>query len=68
MPNQHAFAQHKPISPNSPRDLADFLLNWNKFRPAMTALQDKKAITKADSETLGWMVALIDRLRADDIA
>ncbi|MDO8312350.1 MAG: hypothetical protein Q7T25_10445 [Sideroxyarcus sp.] len=50
-----------------PRDLADFHLRWADFRPAMMALQTSTCLLPEQAETLGWLIALSDRVSADDI-
>lgn len=60
-------AQTGPADPKPVRDLADFLLRWQAFRPAMAALQARSDLPAPEAETLGWLIALTDRLRADDV-
>lgn len=51
-----------------PRDLADFHLRWLEFRPAMAALLNCPELSADQIATLGWLIALSDRVSADDIA
>lgn len=55
----------KPLNP--PRDLADFHLRWADFRPAMLALQTSTSLLPEQADTLGWLIALSDRVSAEDI-
>lgn len=50
-----------------PRDLADFHLRWVEFRPAIVVLLDCPDLTADQISTLGWLIALSDRISADDI-
>ena len=54
------------IPSDPPRDLADFHLRWADFRPAMLALQSSTCLLPEQAETLGWLIALSDRVSADD--
>lgn len=65
---------HQPISPQSaeqfpapPRDLADFHLRWAEFRPYMVSLKAKEGLSSDEAATLGWLIALSDRVSAHDI-
>lgn len=65
---------HRPISPQSgtnlpkpPRDLVDFHLRWAEFRPLMVALQGKDGLSGEEANTLGWLIALSDRVSEQDI-
>lgn len=65
---------HRPISPDAanqvpapPRDLVDFHLRWSEFRPLMVALQSREGLSAEEVETLGWLIALSDRVSAQDI-
>lgn len=65
---------HQPISPQSagqfpapPRDLVDFHLRWSEFRPFMVGLQAKEGLSSDEAATLGWLIALSDRVSAHDI-
>jgi hypothetical protein len=54
--------------PDPPRDLADFHLRWAKYRPAMVALQRSHELSTDQADTLGWLIALSDRISDQDIA
>ena len=62
-----AAAQSEPSGAAPVRDLADFLVQWGRFRPEVTRLQDNPALSRDEAEILGWLVALTDRLRAEDV-
>ena len=49
-----------------PRDLADFHLRWQEFRPTMVALLRNPELTADQIATLGWLIALSDRISTDD--
>lgn len=55
------------IIPVPPRDLADFHLRWSDFRPAMIDLRLCPVLTPEQAETLGWLIALSDRISDADI-
>ena len=57
-----------PVSPKSPRDLADFHLRWSEFRPRMLALQSLSGLTPQQTETLGWLIILSDRVGDEDFS
>jgi hypothetical protein len=65
---------HRPIpaqpgakAPEPPRDLVDFHLRWAEYRPLMVALQGQKGLSGGQASTLGWLIALSDRVSAQDI-
>lgn len=53
--------------PVPPRDLVDFHLRWAEFRPIVAALVGKDCLTKSETGTLEWLVALADRIGLQDI-
>jgi len=54
-------------APVAPRDLADFHLRWAEFRPAMVAMQKWRELSPEQAGTLGWLIALSDRISQQDI-
>lgn len=64
-----SFSQETPMkTPGPPRDLADFHLRWADFRPCMVALQTDEGLRPEQRETLGWLIALSDRISDQDIS
>ena len=53
--------------PAPPRDLADFHLHWADFRPSMVELQVASDLRPDQRDTLGWLIALSDRISDLDI-
>ncbi len=53
--------------PVPPRDLADFHLRWTEFRGPMIELQTCPSLTPEQAQTLRWLIALSDRISAQDI-
>ena len=53
--------------PLPPRDLADFHLRWSEFRPGILELVKAPGLSPEMIDTLGWLIALSDRVSADDI-
>jgi hypothetical protein len=49
------------------RDLIDFHLRWKEFRPAAQALLARPGLGGAESDCLYWLIALADRIGAEDI-
>lgn len=65
---------HRPIAPDPgsnrpapPRDLVDFHLRWAEYRPAMVVLQSRQGLSPEEVNTLGWLIALSDRVSQQDI-
>jgi hypothetical protein len=54
-------------TPIFPRDIADFHLRWTEFRPFALELLSSTNLTAHQTETLKWMVALSDRVGAEDV-
>lgn len=55
------------IVPSRPRDLADFHLRWTEFRAPMVDLISSPNLTVEQAQTLSWLIALSDRISAQDI-
>ncbi len=55
-------------TPAPPRDLADFHLRWSDFRPCMVELQTAPHLRPDQRDTLGWLIALSDRISDLDIS
>ena len=53
--------------PTPPRDLADFHLRWAEFRAPMVDLQCSPILSAEQAQTLSWLIALSDRISAQDI-
>lgn len=53
--------------PSAPRDLVDFHLRWAEYRPQMIALQGLDGLSPQQVSTLGWLIALSDRISEQDI-
>lgn len=49
------------------RDIADFHLRWPQFRPMAREILQMRGLSRSQSETLAWMIDLIDRIGAGDI-
>ena len=49
------------------RDVADFHLRWSEFRPMAAEIQRLRGLSRSQSETLAWMIDLIDRIGEGDI-
>lgn len=49
------------------RDVADFHLRWPEFRPLAAGLGQSTRLTLAEADTLGWMIALLDRIGPQDL-
>jgi hypothetical protein len=49
------------------RDVADFHLRWREFRPVAKALGQSARLTEVESDTLHWMVELLDRIGPKDL-
>ncbi len=53
--------------PVPPRDLADFHLRWSEFRPSILEILKVPGLRPEMIDALGWLIALSDRVSADDI-
>ncbi len=63
-------ASSNPASTNpasTVRDVADFHLRWPAFRPIAQTLGRNPALSEAESDTLAWMVELLDRIGPQDL-
>lgn len=49
------------------RDVADFHTRWREFRPVALGLGQSTRLTGAEADTLGWMIALLDRIGPKDL-
>lgn len=58
------FEANQPVSP---RDLPDFLLRWPVYRPLVQDLRTQQGVSALEAEVLGWLVALADRIKAQDL-
>ena len=52
----------------SVRDLIDFHLRWHDFRPVARRVAARPGLTEDEAECIQWLIALADRISADDIA
>ena len=50
------------------RDVADFQSRWPDFRPLAQEILQFRTLNRKQAETLGWMIDLIDRIGAGDLA
>ncbi len=56
-----------PHAATKVRDVADFHLRWREFRPLALGLGQSARLTVAEADTLGWMIALLDRIGPKDL-
>ena len=49
------------------RDVADFHLRWREFRPVALGIGQHLRLSDLESDTLGWMIALLDRIGPLDL-
>lgn len=49
------------------RDVADFHLRWHEFRPIALRLGRTPGLSEAETDTLGWMIELLDRIGPNDL-
>lgn len=49
------------------RDVADFHMRWREFRTFAVSLGHSTRLTPDESETLGWMIELLDRIGPKDL-
>lgn len=56
-----------PKSPEPARDLVDFHLRWDEFRPVATRVLNGAKLDPHQAETLRWLIALADRVGMQDI-
>lgn len=53
--------------PEPPRDLVDFHLRWEEFRPLADSAVACRALSREERDTIRWLVMLADRVSARDI-
>ena len=49
------------------RDVADFHSRWREFRPIAIGVGQSARLSPAEADTLGWMIALLDRIGPKDL-
>ncbi len=49
------------------RDVADFHSRWPEFRPLALGLGQSARLTRAEADTLSWMIAVLDRIGPKDL-
>ncbi len=66
---QMPYAETRLVMEDAPpaRDVADFHLRWREFRPAAVEVLHKRSLNRRQSETLAWMIELIDRIGREDL-
>lgn len=50
-----------------PQDLIDFHLRWTDFRDEAIAARDSGSLNNEARETIGWLIAMADRIKAIDL-
>lgn len=50
------------------RDVADFHLRWQEFRPTALALTEKYNLIGEERDILHWLVQLVDRVGSRDLS
>ena len=54
--------------PALPRDLADFHLRWQEFRPFAVAAAEREHLSGAERDVVRWLIQLADRVGRRDLA
>ena len=49
------------------RDVADFHLRWQEFRPTGMTILKSRSLTPDEIKVLTWMIELIDRVGPQDV-
>jgi hypothetical protein len=49
------------------RDVADFHLRWQEFRPTVLSLAEKHDLTAEQRDILRWLIKLADRVGSRDV-
>lgn len=60
----------KPASNHEPltaRDVIDFHIRWNEFRPVAKSIHGLPDLSQDQAETLFWLIELSDRVHKDDL-
>jgi hypothetical protein len=57
----------KPTACSDVRDVADFHLRWPEFRPIAKSLSCNPNLTATESDTLVWMIELLNRIGPQDL-
>ncbi len=58
-------AQTKPAA--RVRDVADFHTRWREFRALALGLSQSGRLSEGEADTLGWMIAVLDRIGPKDL-
>ncbi|MFN0113858.1 MAG: hypothetical protein ACKVPY_04195 [Paracoccaceae bacterium] len=58
---------HPSPAGHKARDLADFCLRWQEFRPRATSILTRATLDPAEEDCLNWLIALADRVGSDDV-
>ncbi|WP_299208420.1 hypothetical protein [uncultured Tateyamaria sp.] len=59
-----ANAPHEPLTA---RDVIDFHLRWDEFRPVAKSIHGLLDLSQDQAETLYWLIELSDRVHKDDL-
>lgn len=57
----------KPSPCSDVRDVADFHLRWPEFRPIAKGLSRNPTLSPSESDTLAWMIELLNRIGPQDL-
>lgn len=53
--------------PLTARDVIDFHLRWDEFRPVAKSIHGLLDLSQDQAETLYWLIELSDRVHKDDL-
>ena len=57
-------AKHEPLKA---RDVIDFHLRWDEFRPVAKSMHGLPDLSQDQAETLYWLIELSDRVHKNDL-
>lgn len=53
--------------PLTARDVIDFHIRWDEFRPVAKSIHGLPDLSQDQAETLYWLIELSDRVHKDDL-
>jgi hypothetical protein len=49
------------------RDLPDFVLRWQEFRPTALSLLERPMLDKEERQVVNWLILMADKITGNDV-